>query len=107
MSATDKTANEVFESLNGFDEIAIKVQFGQTVNELAGPAEAVTFLRALIFTEHRRAGMKDHPAWEAAMNMRVGDVRDYFADDDEDRIPDQPVTDSGKGDSQPESEPTT
>lgn len=107
MTATDKTANEVFESLNGFDEIAIKKMFGQTMNSLTGPDEAVMWHRALIFTEQRRAGLNDHAAWEHAMGLALADVKGYFVDEPDEPVPSHPVTESGKGDSQPESEPTT
>jgi hypothetical protein len=45
---TELTAEEVFDSLTGFDEIAIAQHFGRTVSDLA-QSDASMFGRALVF----------------------------------------------------------
>lgn len=78
MSATDQTADEMFNSLTGFDEIAIKKEFRSDVYAL-GKEDKAAFMRALIFTGHRRGGAKDSEAYKAAMDLPQSEVVDYFA----------------------------
>lgn len=82
MSATEHTANEVFNSLNGYDEIAIKKEFRADVYTLAKEDRAA-FMRALIFTVHRRDGAKDSDAYKAAMELLQSVTTDYFSDEPE------------------------
>lgn len=93
------TADEAFESLTGFDEIAIEKAFGHDVMTLADKKQ-LTFNRALVFVQRRRDGMTDAEAKTAVMNMPVGDVLGTFDDDDE-VDPEDPVTESGKDDTPP------
>lgn len=88
------TADECFESLTGFDEIAIEKAFGHDVMTLVDTKQ-LTFSRALVFILRRRAGLKDAEAKADVMAMAVGDVLATFDDDDE-ADPEDPVTAAGK-----------
>lgn len=104
MSATDLTAEEMGESLTGFDEIAIEQQFGL---DIYGDAEKrpMKALRALVFVHRRREGDDDATAKHAALEMPLKAVQDYFAEDEE-ITPDAPETESGKDVSPDDSEPS-
>ncbi|NGN92646.1 hypothetical protein G5C66_07830 [Nocardioides sp. KC13] len=77
---SEKTADEVFESLNGFDEIAIEKAFGEITSLKDKP---MMFLRALLFTEHRREGKTDKEAKQAAMDATMRELTDYFRADED------------------------
>lgn len=89
------SAGEMAESLNGFDEIAITKSFGISIGEIR-KQEALTFLRALVFVDQRRKGLKDPEAYEFAMLLTVGKLPHYFADEADEPMPEEPVTDEGK-----------
>lgn len=103
--ASEMTADEMFESLTGFDEIGITKQFGKTITDLAKTDE-LQMVRALVFTDQRRAGLKDSEAFKAAQTFTLGEIDGYFTEDDE-IDPEDPVTDSGKGEPSSELEPTS
>lgn len=73
----DLPPSRMIMSLTGFDEIAIAVRFGQKIGELR--EDAVTAGRAMAFVHMRRRGAKDAEAYDAAMNMTMQEVVDYFA----------------------------
>jgi hypothetical protein len=100
----DQTISEVMESLNGFEEIAISERFGASIGKLADVNETL-FMRALVFTDMTRAGMTPGEARNAAMRMRLGEVKNWHLPDDDDVMPDDPDSESGKGGSLPVSEP--
>lgn len=89
------TAEEVFDSLTGFDEIAITQHFGRTVSELAEKDQSM-FGRALVFVVKRREGATDDEARNAALGLAMKDYVAFF--------PDASVEESGK-DEQPEVQP--
>ena len=91
---SDLTADDMFESLNGFDELAITRHFGRPVTELAKTDE-MQFVRALVFTDQRRRDLKDRDAYTAAQELSMGALTAYFADDVE-PTPEDPETDQGK-----------
>lgn len=76
--SSDLTAGDMLMTLNGFDEIAIAARFGVKLAELRTEGEAITLGRALIFTDYRRQGEKDGPAYVAAMDLSMTDVMHYF-----------------------------
>lgn len=91
------TMTDVVKSLTGYDEIAIAKEFGHDFEVILN--KPLVLGRALIFVEKRRDGLTDKDAKKAAMNMRLGDVDDYFAEEEDD---DEDVdTPAGEGDSQP------
>lgn len=99
MSATTTTADEAFDSLNGFDEIAIAKQFGNQIHQLHPDnpgGSPFGFLRALVFVDLRRNGEKDAEAFTKAMTLSVRDLNTYFAEAEPEIDPDDPDTDLGK-----------
>lgn len=78
---SDKSVEEMVESLNGFDEIAIERAFGEVIS--LGKDKPMTLLRALVFTAHRREGLPDKDAKQAAMEATIRDLNDYFRPDED------------------------
>lgn len=97
MSQIDQTAEQVFDSVTGFDEIAISQHFGRTVQELA-EKDASMFGRSLIFVVKRREGATDDEARNAALGLTFGEFQTFFAEATEEE--------AGKGE-QPEESPAT
>ena len=75
------TAEEFFESLTGFDELAIKKAFGVPVTKLPD-VDAMEFARALVFVAKTRDGMSAVDAKHASLSMTIGEVTGFFADDE-------------------------
>lgn len=94
-SISQATASELFNSVSGFEDQAVKAKFGMPTLRLNATDNA-EFLRALIFVEKRRGGMSDQDAYDAAQTLGFGDMNAYFTEDDE-ITPDAPTTESGKG----------
>ena len=94
MSNTDQTAEDLFKSLNGFDEIAITRAFGEDLSVLR--AKPFTFVRALVFVDLKRGGATDGEAHKQAMSLTMADLESYFASDEE-VMPEDPSTERGKG----------
>lgn len=95
------SAEEVMESLTGFDEIAIAQSFGLQVLKLAD--EQPTMLtRALVFILLRRdEGLRDPDAKQRVMEMSLKQVQAQLVDDEDEVLEgDVPVTPAGKGDLQ-------
>lgn len=105
MSANDLTAEEFFESLSGYDEIAVTKHFGRTVVALSREDE-MAFARALVFVAKRREGLTDSEAYNAALGATVREVSQFFAEDNE-PMPSDPITESGKDGSGPEAKPNS
>ena len=80
MSQTDQTLEQVGDSLTGFDEIAIAQQFGRTYGSLAEHDPSM-FTRALVFTVNRRNGQSDIDAYQAAMELTMGEIPGFFAEE--------------------------
>lgn len=80
MSVSSKTPSEAAKSINGFDEIAIAAHFGARLTTLQ--EDAYSFLRALVFVDKRRDGLKDNEAYKAAMEVTIGELGEYFAAED-------------------------
>jgi hypothetical protein len=99
MAKSTFTPDEMFESLTGFDEIAISKHFDADVSVLRD--RPFTFMRALVFIDQRRTGLSDPEAKEAALGLTLREVDDYFAEDQDEPNPEDPITPEGKGDSPP------
>lgn len=97
MSTSELTVEETAESLNGFDEQAIKKTFGAPVGKL-GAEDPTQFMRALVFVCRRRDGEDDMTAYNAAQTMSMGEVNGYFAEES---------VESGKDAGTPSETPTT
>jgi hypothetical protein len=83
MSTVTATANEVFESMTGYEELAIMNTFGanpQEVDEDGNTALVGTLLgRSMVFILQRREGKSDADAYDAAMSLSTPDLLTYFA----------------------------
>lgn len=100
MPQTNLTPDEMVHSLNGYDEIAIGKHFDAEI--MALKKRPLTFLRALVFIDQRRKGLTDPEAKDAALLLTLSEVHDYFAEDEAEPNPEEPVTEEGKGGSPPE-----
>lgn len=90
------TAEEVADSLTGFDEMAIKQHFGSTLTKLAEDQSMLA--RALVFVLKRRDGANDDDARNDALGMALKEVMSHFADES---------VESGKDESSSEPQPAT
>lgn len=99
---SDLTGDEMFESLTGFEEMAVKARFGVPINDLA-KVDQLQLGRALVFADLKRQdrNLKDKDAHDAAQAMELGVVLDYFSDEPDEPFEDEPVTDAGKDDTPP------
>jgi hypothetical protein len=73
---------EMFKSLNGFEEIAIEKVFTCSAAELALKADGgntFPLMRALLFVEAKRSGAKDGESYRSVMNLRMDDVVSRFS----------------------------
>jgi hypothetical protein len=92
MAEVQQTAEEVFDSLTGFDEMAITQHFGKTINDLAG--DPTMFGRALAFVVERRGGASDDEARTTVLGMALKDVTGYFAEETDASGKDEPSPES-------------
>lgn len=77
----------VFNSLTGFDEIAMEQRFGMGIQDLqAKPTMAV---RAVLFIDFRRGGLDDTAAYKQVMSLPLSEVMERVEtpEDDEDEAP--------------------
>jgi len=85
-------AEDLVNSLTGFDQIAIRQRFNQRFDELS--EDPVMLLRALYFIHLRRenagtqGGGYDKEAFQQSMGMPMGDLQEKFADADNAADPD-------------------
>lgn len=98
MSTEKMTVEEFIATLTGYDEQAIKVAFGAKPAEL-NDGDKSALIRSLYFTAKRREGLTDAEAKKAAQAATLGEVNGSFSDDDE-PMPEDPITESGKDESE-------
>lgn len=68
---------DMSESLNGFDEIAIRQRFRMGISDMQN--DAFTYMRALWFVHVRRTdGLKDPEAYNAAMDLSIKELGERF-----------------------------
>lgn len=104
MSSSNQTITEISESLTGYDEIAIESNFG--LNVYGGDeGKSMVLMRAMAFVHFLREGMKNSEAKNAAMSLTAKQVSEFFAEEPDEVMPDQPVTEPGKDSSPLVSEP--
>ena len=89
---TDQTGQQIYDSLTGFEELAINRAFKAPVEQL----EKTMLGRALVFILNKRDGMKDSEAKEAALALTISTLNNeiFKADDD----PESDGEDEGKDD---------
>lgn len=98
MSTTTTSADDLFMSLNGFDEIGIAKAFDADVFALK--KKPFMFLRALVFVDQKRNGANHEEAKKAALLLTIDELNDYFPEHEDEVMPDEPETEAGKDDSQ-------
>lgn len=98
-AAGSLSSGEIVDDLTGFDEQAIKAQFGATIGALSDDEsptyDGIQFLRACLFAHYRHKGLggkNDVERFHAVQSIRFGDLKGLFkADEDE-----LPGSDEGK-----------
>lgn len=80
MSQVEQSAEEVFDSITGHDEMAIAQHFGKTVAQLLGDPHMLG--RALVFVSRRRLdGVNDDDARNFALDLPHKQLNEtYFAE---------------------------
>lgn len=97
MAQVSQSADEVFDSLTGHDEMAVAQHFGRTVHELTGDPHMLG--RALVFVTKRRLdGVNDDDARNAALNMPFKELNEEY-------FPMASEVDEEAGKGEPDSEP--
>jgi hypothetical protein len=98
------TVSEAMETLTGFDEIAVEKTFG--IDFYAGnESHPLRPVRAMVFVLKRREGMSDNDAKDFALGLTAKDLNEFFEDEPDEVMPEEPVTEAGKEPSMPEPEP--
>jgi hypothetical protein len=83
-------ANQIAESLTGFDEIAIEQWFKAPFSTIAH--DQLKLLRSLYFIHLRRAeGATDKAAWRTSMEMPLSELKAQFLEEDDGADPDDDV----------------
>lgn len=101
MAVTEKTFDEVLNSLNGFDEIALEKATGKTLDALID-GHKILMMRAVVAIDiSRTEDIKYQDAYQKAMLMPMGEIPEYFTEAPDEVMPDEPVTELGKEPSQP------
>lgn len=77
-----RTANESVSLLTGFEEIGIEQKFGKDIDNL----RFTMALRALVFTDRRRAGSNVSDAYKYAMSLSLKEINTCFADEPDDHL---------------------
>jgi hypothetical protein len=101
MSAAGICFSDMVKSLTGYEEYAIARHFNGLNPYTQGADRPNESARALVFVTRKRQGDDDLKAKDFALAMPMGDVDDYFDPEEKEVMPEDPATDSGKGDSQP------
>lgn len=90
------TLEEMAESLTGYEEIAIEKATGDSLMALQ-ESHPTRMIRALVALDmSRRDSCRFPDAYKQAMEMPFGEVMGWFQTDSE-PMPDDPITESGKG----------
>lgn len=80
-------ADEMFRSLNGFEQIAVEQLFRTRLKVIADDELAV--MRALLFVAGKREGLADPDAFRNVMLMRLDDVTARFSKPEQDTPDDE------------------
>lgn len=95
--AVQRGANDFMDSMNGYDFLAAKKKFGESVAD----ADFLTNLIQFAFISFRRDGLTDADAFEKAMKMPSKQVRQVMVNyaGQPELFEDEPETPQGKGES--------
>jgi hypothetical protein len=95
VSTATVSAEEFSESLTGFEEIAVEKHMGMDIYADA-ERKPILAMRSLVFVHQTREGLDAGKAKQAAMEMPLGEVKEFFAEAEPEVMPDEPVSESGK-----------
>lgn len=95
------TADEMVESLTGFDELAIEKHFGGFDIYDDGQTKPTRALRCLAFVQFRRDGETDRDAVKKAQELTFKEVAAMFVEAEPEIDPDAPETEAGKDSTPP------
>lgn len=108
------TFEEAMETLTGWDEIAIGKVSGISIEQMSGDQDRGVAPQALHLTRcvaavllGRDKDMKYAEAYREVMDWPQSRVQGMFAEPPDDVLPEEPDSESGKGESLPVPEPTT
>jgi hypothetical protein len=92
------TMRESLDDLTGYDEQSIENRFGLPPIGSEGQESLVglKLLRALVFANRMHDGLSEEDAFKSAMGLKSKDLSAEFSTDQEDAMPDEPDTESGK-----------
>lgn len=78
---------DLAESLNGWEEIAVQKMFGFSIDSFED--QGTLGIRALVFVEFKREGMKDPQAHKAALDLTMRELIDRYPEmaEDNDEVP--------------------
>ena len=96
---SELSADEMFETLTGFEEMAIATHFGGEVTDLA-EKRPLAFVRALVFVDlcRRDTKRKHREVFTDVQGMPLKAVNGHFAESEDEPMPEDPVTAEGEGD---------
>jgi hypothetical protein len=89
-TAAESTLNDLAESLNGWEELAVVKAFGFQIDDFEN--QGTQGIRALAFVEFKREGQKDTAAYKAAMDLTLRELIDRYPEMAEDETPDPMAT---------------
>lgn len=90
MTTEIHTLEELAESLNGWEELAVVKAFGFTIDDFEN--QGTLGIRALAFVEFKRDGAKDPAAHKAAMDLSISELVSRYPEMNEDEVPDPMAT---------------
>lgn len=107
---TRPSLDEMYGSLNWFDEEAISKAFGIDIHDMmqafaeetASLGTVVVMVRAFDFIRAIRDGAKEHEALKAVRMLtaeQISDISTAYLDHEDEAMPDEPDTEAGKDDS--------
>lgn len=91
VEAPTQTLEELAESLNGWEELAVQQKFGFQIDDFE--EQGTLGIRALAFVEFKREGAKDPAAYKSAMDLTLRELIDRYPEmKDDDEVPDPMAT---------------
>lgn len=87
--------SEAVESLTGYDEQAIEKHYGGEISTLMGTKPTMG-IRSLIFIQKTREGLNAVDAKKVSMELSMKDAMTFFAENEDEPMPEDPVTEEGK-----------
>lgn len=78
LSRDEEYVKGLFESMTGFDEIAIERMFGKSADVMRNSGAETLLLRSLVFVAYRREGLKDPEAFKKVMNAPMKEINAFI-----------------------------